>query len=185
LELTENARNEAKNIKDSATANKYMNDFGSHLPVGTYELGGVYLCAAKASSTEDISKEELEEIGINKLNAELGVAIPLVFDASGNFIRESKNDSYNLKADKAKTVTLEHIVKCNGRSIKNPLDFHNFYSNLKLDDENLSDLRIIKRPSNKQPTPIWKFFENDSELRDASQHLKDAMSWSVFFKIFS
>lgn len=167
--LHDNAREEVLSVKDDKSACEFFSKFGTHIRLGTFELGGIWLCTAKASSRLVNNVITFRDASLLKLKATLGLNMPTVIGGlqgttGGNRDRAESSTNESSIENIALDYELTHV----GPIEDDPKMFAQ-----KLNDKN--EYRIIQYPCGKfNFWPVWELLERDSDerVRDAAKRIE-------------
>lgn len=174
LILDDNAREEASYVNDEESARNFVHNFGSHFRLGTYELGGIYLCTAKASTSVTKEVDNFKEVSLSKLKEELGISSGLGGGGGGGARMDLRGQRQkgegSCNESLFESIALDHKVTNKGPVEHNPERFAERLSSY-------NEFKIIKYPCNNL-VPIWELLEKDGDerVRKAAVYVKEEIS---------
>lgn len=170
IELTDLAREKAKEVANNKiSVEKFLKMFGTHFPLGQYEVGGIHSCVVHGSCENKIDTDELVNLCLIELKAKFHLGVAKI--GSGALLGggHSKSSKTNQTETSRRDVSIEHKIENTG---PHEYDAIRFGQILK---ENENEWRIIKRPWGSNIVSIWEMIENDSdhEVKKAAKIVED------------
>ena len=171
MELTDEAKTRAEEIKDDESAERFLKSFGSHVSEGVHTLGGVFFRnldvtterEAKVSDVMMAAGTQLDvdvSAGFSGFGVSVGGSVKTnTFDASG-----SRDDSSSEKISYMSEMTVQ--------SLGPPTTNQAMFSQLL--QSNNATWHVIDRGDHTALVPVWQLMSDQEGLKKQAEHLENA-----------
>lgn len=160
MQISEQASQKALSIMDQSKDEeeqkreilRFFEIFGSHVPCGVHQLGGVFFTTSIATSLDEIETSKLMHLNSNKLSTQVSVGYSAL-GVTDKHEQKSSKGSNEAKQDEEEKVSYTFSVKSIGPHADNPGSFKKALS------ENNATWAVLDRGDTSLIVPVWELLQ--------------------------
>eukprot|EP00794_Sanderia_malayensis_P004912 gene4912-5558_t len=160
MKLTSEADCEIKQVSNLFDAKRILQKYGSHIPVDTHHLGGVFCDMIDVNTDEEINEEEIIKAASDQLSCEMSVgAQGATFGCAISGSMSISHSTGKTRASQAQktNATYTRTIKCFGPDATSIEVFS------ELLEANNSTWRVIDRGELSNVIPLWKLVQKQGD----------------------
>lgn len=156
--------------KQKDAARHFFSQYGSHIPCGVHNLGGIFFTVANARSSKKSDVATLTHQAVTHLHVKVSIGWigeGFAGGASGTFDKEGASGKTTAHQEENEDVSYTYSLKSIGPNADSPATFKKLLSN------NNSTWAILERGPTSAYVPVWELFQElDEEYKKPASVMK-------------
>lgn len=161
--------------KQTNAARHFFSKYGSHIPCGVHNLGGMFITTANAQSCEETDLETLTHQAAKHLETDVSFGVVGQGVGFGISVKHESHDEIaerERNQNEDKKTTYSHSLTSIGPNAENPTKFRAVLSN------NNSTWAILDRGPESAYVPVWKLFQKLGKEYEKAANVME-QTWNV------